>query len=147
MASSTARASTESQFLPTGVWGDSIQGAGVFGSGPNGVIGVGVWGVYGYSDQDGGVGVYANSVAPAIALNVVGKAHFSRSGKASIGKTRSSVNVSVPGASAASMVLVTLQANKIGLYIKGAVASADKITIYLSKKPRTTVKVAYLVLD
>ncbi len=51
----------QSQFLPTGVWGDSIQGAGVFGSGPNGVIGVGVWGIYGYSDQDGGVGIYAES--------------------------------------------------------------------------------------
>ena len=137
----------QTMFLPTGVWGDTQEGVGIYGSGPNGVVGVGGWGVYGFSEVIGGVGVYADAVAPAIALHVHGKAHFSRSGKASVGKTRTSVSVSVPGATSASMVLATIQANKIGLYIKGAVATANKITIYLSKKPPTTVRVAYIVLD
>jgi hypothetical protein len=137
----------QNQFLPTGVWGDTQEGAGVFGSGPNGVIGVGGWGVYGYSEVASGVGVFADSLAPAIALHVNGKAHFSRSGKASVSRTRTSVSVTVPGATAASMVLATIQANKLGLYVKGAVATTNKITIYLSKKPPVTVKVAWIVLD
>ena len=137
----------QSQFLPTGVWGDTQEGAGIFGSGPNGVIGVGGWGVYGFSEVPGGVGVYADAVAPAIALNVVGKAHFSRSGKVSVGRTRTSVSVYMAGVTAASMVIATVQANKLGLYVKGAVATTGKFTIYLSKKPPSTIKVAYFVLD
>ena len=137
----------QSQFLPTGVWGDTQEGVGVYGSGPTGVAGVGGWGVYGYSQAIGGVGVFADSNLPAVALHVEGKAHFSRSGKASVGRTRTSVSVAVPGATSASMVLATIQANKLGLYVKGAVATTNRITIYLSKKPPIAVKVAFIVLD
>jgi hypothetical protein len=134
-------------FFATGVWGDSFSGEGVFGSGSIGVAGVGGFGVAGFSDVPGGIGVLADSTAPAIALHVNGKAHFSRSGKASVGRTRTYVSVSVPGATGASMVLATIQANKLGLYVKGAVATTNRITIYLSKKPPVTVKVAWIVLD
>jgi hypothetical protein len=135
------------QFVATGVWGDSVEGIGIFGSGPSGVVGVGGWGVLGFSDVANGIGVVAEAAAPARALVVNGKAHFSRSGKVSVGRTRSSVSLSMAGVTSASMVIATVQANKIGLYVKGAVATTNKITIYLSKKPPATVRVAFIVLD
>jgi hypothetical protein len=135
------------QALATGLWGDSITGDGVLGTGATGVAGVGGWGVYGYSGVADGVGLYADSQSPAKALVVNGKAHFSRSGKALVGKTKTSVSVSMPGVTSASMIIATIQASKPGLYVRGAVATTGKFTIYLSKAPGATIKVAYLVLD
>lgn len=134
-------------FVAAGVWGDSFTGDGVFGSGSIGVGGAGGWGVAGYSQVAGGIGVFADSLAPAIALRVNGKAHFSRSGKVLVGKTKKSVSVSLAGVTSSSMILATIQANKLGLYIRGAVPSANKFTIYLSKAPGTTVRIAWMVLD
>lgn len=131
-----------------GVWGDSNQSAGVVGTGSTGVIGAGGWGVWGYSGSSGGVGVYADSAGPSVtALVVNGKAHFSRSGKLSFSRTQATKSVGVTGVTSASSVIATIQANKSGLYVKGAVAGTNKITIYLSKAPGATVKVAWLILD
>jgi hypothetical protein len=134
-------------FVAVGVWGDTSTGIGLLGTGPNGVVGNGGWGVYGYSEVADGIGVFADSLAPAFALRVNGKAHFSRSGRVLVGKTKTSVRVSMAGVTSASMILATIQANKIGLYVRGVVAATNKFTIYLSKAPGATIRIAYLVLD
>lgn len=77
------------------------------GSGP-GVAGV------------GGIGVQA---AGDVALEVIGPAHFQRSGKATIRYPEKSVTVVVPGGLAAgSLALATLQAGIYGVFVAAAVS-------------------------
>ncbi len=131
-----------------GVWGDSNQSAGVVGTGSTGVVGLGPWGVYGYSSDPTGIAIAADAgTATTTALHVNGRAHFSQSGKGSFTKTQATKSFSAPGVTSASMVLATIQANKSGLYVRGAVAGSNKVTIYLSKKPGATVRVAWLAVS
>lgn len=56
-----------------GVWGDSVSGNGVFGSGPTGVLGFGTIGVFGNGGGPGGYGVQAQDSGGGVAaLNVLG---------------------------------------------------------------------------
>jgi hypothetical protein len=142
------QAGLPSGVIATGVWGDSADGGeGVFGSGGTGVAGVGGWGVYGWSNSSGGVGVYADSTSPAKALVVNGKAHFSRSGKLKFGATAAAVSKTVSGLTSTAMIIAVLNSNRAGIFVRAAVASTGKFTVYLNKAPGATVYVAYLILD
>jgi hypothetical protein len=160
----------------TGVRGRSHGGAGVFGSSDSsfGVIGAGDVGVYGtggslgvIGDVDtGAIGVYGwvgSAIAPAapggvavhaaaettnlVALNVVGKTRFSRSGRVSITKNHASKAVTLAGVTAASYIIATLQTNKAGIYVRAVVPASGKFTIYLSKASTSTIVVGYLVVN
>ena len=160
----------------SGVRGRSHAGAGVFGSSDSsfGVIGAGDVGVYGtggtagvIGDVDtGAIGVYGwvgSTIAPAapggvavhaaaqstglIALNVVGKAKFSRSGRVTIAKNHASVAVTLAGVTTASYIIATLQTNKAGVYVRAVVPASGKFTIYLSKASTSATVVGYLVVN
>ena len=107
-------------------------------------------GVKGFSNTDG-VGVLGSSVSSTgwhfgsvtgSAIRVEGKASFSRSGKVSVPKSRSYVDITVPGGLASTAaVIATLQ------YPRGTTAvaaarinypSAGKARIYLTKVASTT---------
>jgi hypothetical protein len=116
-----------------------------------GSTGIGVWGseagagtgVYGSSSN--GIGVRASSTN--VALQVNGKAKFSRSGSITIAAGTASKAVSLAGVSSNSMVIATAQQNA-GVYVKAAVPASGAFTIYLTgNAPGTGLKVAYFVLN
>ena len=105
-----------------GVFGDSDDW-GVFGSGNIGVYGYGNVGVVGESaGADAGVVALAAS-ASSVALEVLGKAKFSRSGRTSIGKGKSSLKITLAGTSTSSHVLAVLGSVQTGRYIRAVVPS------------------------
>lgn len=151
-----------------GVYGETYQGVGVMGAGDWGVYGLaGSAGVVGDAPPEGigvmgytgtfdtwpatlptGIGVYA--LAPSTtqtALLVQGKARFSRSGRKSIGATKTSLKVTMGGVSTSSYVLATLQTSVSGCYVRAVVPASGSFTIYLSKAPGKTVYVGYMVIN
>jgi hypothetical protein len=138
--------SSETSFLGlnsgtgTGLYGES-EGIGVFGF-TNG-------GVAGYGDAYlGGTAVKAWAVSTqGTALDMIGKARFSRSGKTYLLSGRSYKDVSIPGVTSASYALATLQSNRSGVYVQSVVPTTGKIRIYLNKKVTAKTYVAYFVID
>ena len=113
-------------------------------------------GVYGYAAQDAtAVGVRGESMAgtgvratatTGTALDVAGKARFSRSGKALIAKTKTYVDITVAGGlTASSVVHATLQTYRAGVAIAAVRLNypvAGKARIYLTKVASTTAATA-----
>jgi hypothetical protein len=157
-----------------GVWGDSTDGTGVYGTGANGLYGDGYWGVYGFgvtgvigdADSTGvgvygfsgdasipepavkGVGVYAKAATTTqTALYVDGKARFSRSKRVSIGASKTSLKVTMGGVTTSSYILATLQTSVSGCYVRAVVPASGYFTIYLSKAPGKTAYIGYLVIN
>jgi hypothetical protein len=131
-----------------GVFGETANGAasGVYGQNDGtgyGVAGRAASGTGVLGDSANGVGVLANS-ANAIALQVTGKAQFSRSGTATVAGTaatpKNSVRVSLP-ITGKSMMTATLQKFVAGVSVVAAVpnVSGGYFTIYLNKKVTTSV--------
>ena len=139
----------------TGVQGFSDTGAGLNGfGGPYGVwadgstigaqgrswTGIGVRG-----EATSGVGVYATATT-GTALEVSGKSKFSRSGRATVAKNKSYVDISVSGGlTSHSMVLATLQSYRRGVAVAAVrinYPSAGKARIYLTKVASTTASTA-----
>ena len=163
--------------VSTGVWGDSGQGFGVFGSGDVGVGGSGFLGVYGVANGAGASGVlgrggpgetgvygFAGAGAPPaptpnvavqakaetaseIALNVIGRAKFSQSGRTSIATNKSSIVITKSGVSTASYIIATLQTKRTGIYVQSVVPAAGKFTIYLNKVVPGTTYVGWFVVN
>jgi hypothetical protein len=146
-----------------GVKGEADEGGtGVFGEN-NGNTGIGVWGktggtgsaVYGqatasgagvFGDTTNGTGVQARSTN-GTALNVLGKAKFSRSGITTIAAGASSKTISLAGLTTASMVLATSQQNST-IFVRSAVPVSGSFTIRLNGvAPTGGLKVAYFVLN
>ena len=131
----------------TGVWGYAVQDASARGVWGQTTVGQAVRG-----EATTGTGVFATS-ASGPALEVSGKAKFTRSGKASIPKGKLSVDITVPGGlTADSLVHATLQT------YRGAVAiaavrpnypAAGKARIYLTKVASLTAAtvVAWIVTE
>jgi hypothetical protein len=111
----------------TGISGTSGSGTGVSGT------------------SDVGKGVSASS-GSGTALFVSGKVHFSRSGAGSVTKGSKTKTINIPGMTASSLVLATLQVAVSGLYIAGVVPAAGKFTLYLNKAAPTSMKFAWFVL-
>jgi hypothetical protein len=159
-----------------GVWGRSAQGSAILGEsdtgygleaygavgvyasgGAVGVIGdvdlaTGVQGWTGAAvapDSGVNVGVWAGAENGRTALKVQGVVRMSRSGRVSIGSTKSSVVVTVPGGlSSTSLGFATLQTNRAGYYVQavGNNTTTSQITIYLNKALTTATFVSWLVI-
>jgi hypothetical protein len=139
-------ASTELGVLATGVWGDS-EDIGTYGFGSIGVAGDGAIGVLGRADT-GGIGVSArNFDVTQVALQVVGKVTFSRSGRATIGTGKSSVKVTLPGTSTSSRVFAVLHSNRSGRYVRAVVPTTGSFTIYLNTTVTSSTYVAWFVIN
>jgi hypothetical protein len=71
----------------------------------------------------------------------------SRSGASSVAKGKSSEIVPVAGMTPDSLVLVTLQAARPGVYVQCAVPGHGGFTVHLSKKAPRATKFAWIVLN
>ena len=140
----------------TGVlgFGGAVAGAGVWGAGSAGGFGVtgrtqssggqGAAAVYGLNSGSGpgvsgagGIGVQASG---DIALEVLGPAHFLRSGKVTIRHPATSATVTVPGGlTAGSLALALLQTGLNGVFVTAAVPDTAHglIRVELNKAPGT----------
>jgi hypothetical protein len=123
---------------------------GVYGSGA--VDGVGVVGFTGDAllgpEPPAGVGVLAQAETTNLtALYVAGKAHFTRSGVATVKSGKASVVVSLPGVVAGSMILAVIRQNKASRWVRAAVAASGSFTIYLNSSVTTATAVNWFVLD
>ena len=150
------------------MWGEGSfynDGTGVVGLGVAGVYGSGFIGVVGDTHKDGG-GVYGfsgSSDAPGIvpgtgvtaeegtgakaALQVFGRARFSRSGRASVGSGKSSKVVSLQGVTSTSLVFAVLAANRSGRYVRAVVPVQGQFTIYLNSSVSSSTPVSWIVFD
>jgi hypothetical protein len=83
------------------------------------------------------------------ALNVQGKAAFSRSGKLSVASGAISVTKTGVALTAASLVLATIQGHVAGLDIEAAVAnvSGSSFTVYFNKAAPAATTVAWFVVN
>jgi len=157
----------------TGVYGHSGGMTGVLGFA--GMIDMGVpgpgpvakTGVFGYSDLDAAsVGVLGKSPAgkgvrgeatsgiggsfastTGIALDVSGKARFSRAKRVSIPAGASSLHVTLAGVTSSSLVFANLQTNRAGYYVGAIVPTTGAFTIYLNKTLASATYVAYFVVN
>jgi hypothetical protein len=154
----------------TGVWGDSIQGTGVVGTGDWGVYGFagdesilpplaqagvlgtggagGGIGVRGHAAPGGSYGIIATASSTAqYALYVSGKLRLSRSGRVSVASTATTKVVTLAGVTTASYIIATLQTSISGCYVRAVVPKTGGFTIYLSKAPGRTAVVGYVVVN
>ncbi len=145
----------------TGVYGYGVTGVEGHGNNGNGVFGQtsvnATSGVYGQNDgtgygvagrSDNGTGVLADS-SNGTALQVTGKAVFSRSGKATVKAGNTTKVVQNVALTSASLVLATLQQLEAGVYVVAVVQSVanSKFTIVLNQAPTGNLKVAWFVVN
>jgi hypothetical protein len=125
-----------------GVWGDSIQGIGVFGSGDLGVLGYGGVAVRAMGDA---IGVETTGT---IALQTTGRLVFKgRSGHTYVSSGRYYKDVAIAGMPSSADVIATLRTRKSGYYIAAVVSYAGKFRIYLNKTATSNISFNYLVLN
>jgi hypothetical protein len=126
-----------------GVKGTATTGDAVLGQSTSGksVHGVATTGQAIAGEATTGYGVRAVATT-GLALDVAGRARFSRSGRVSVPVNRSYVDVTVPGGLASTaMVFALLQYPRSGVYVTSArpnYPSTGKVRIYLSKVASTT---------
>jgi hypothetical protein len=141
-AATDAIVGTSAAAAHSGVWGNNTGGGyGVSGS----TAGAGTAGVWG-SNSGAGAGVRASS-ASGRALDVIGKAHFSRSGKAFVGPGSKSVTIGLAGIKPSSMVFANLAKNVSGRAVAAVVAGSGSFTIYLNGTVASATPVVWFVLD
>jgi hypothetical protein len=157
----------------SGVWGDSWDGTGVSGTGGTGVFAAGYYGVYAFgraavTGEGGttdtgvygfagplaaplppaGVGVQATAGSTAqIALNVTGKAKFSRSGRTYVATGQYARKITMAGVTTSSYVIATLQTRRTGVYVHAVVPGTGYFYIYLNKAVTANTYVGYLVIN
>jgi len=148
-----------------GVWGDTPDGYGLYGTGYFGVYGIGQvavvgdtgasgTGVYGFaglgdpSAPTAGVAVEATAGSIAeLALKVNGRVRFSRSGRARVLAGRSSRKVTMAGVTTSSYVIATLQTHRAGVFVSAVVPAAGYFTIYLNRTVSALTYIGYLVIN
>ena len=126
-----------------GVWGHTDgSGSGVYGetSGTgNGVLGYAPTATAVKGQTTSGIGVLATATGSGTALNVSGRAQFSRSGVVTITYPAKSAVISAVPVTAKSIALATIQKYLTGVYVVAAVpnlsGSSNSFTIYLNKAP------------
>ena len=125
-----------------GVAGDADTGTGVQGKTISGI------GLEGQSFT--GTGVRAQS-STGTALDVAGKAHFSRSGTATVTAGHKSVTVTVPGGlTGTPLCFANLRSYRSGIgvaAVRSNYPSAGKIRIYLTRTVSSATSVAWMVMD
>jgi hypothetical protein len=136
----------------TGVLGSHLGSSGIGVHGRTGGVGSGVYGeatangVGVFGDTVNGTGVIARSTT-GNALDVRGKATFSRSGVVIVAEGTSSKTVTLTGVTTSSMVLATAQQAK-ATHVKAAVPGTGSFIIRLTgKAPVGGLKVAYFVMN
>ncbi len=112
----------------SGVWGSCSAGRGVVG------------------ETSSGIGVYATATT-GTALQVVGKAKFSRAGKVRIKKGRSSYRKSLAGITGSSQVFAVLRTYRTGTYVAAVVSGSGYFTIRLNKALTRDTYCSYFVLN
>jgi hypothetical protein len=131
-------------FAGAGVWGDSPD-FGVYGTGNVGVFGVGPVGAIGETDVSGGIGVAAISdVASALALRVIGRAEFTRSGKATIAAGKASKSISLAGCTTSTIVFALLASSRGGRWVRAVVPTTGSFTVYLNTTVASNTAVAWI---
>jgi hypothetical protein len=120
-------------FNAVGVWGDTVQGIGVAGTGD--------WGLFG----SGNVAVRA--IGP-IALYTTGKLVFAgRGGHARIAAGRYYLDVAISGMTSAADVIATLRTRKTGYFIAAVVSYNGFFRMFLNKTATTSMYFNFLVLN
>jgi hypothetical protein len=143
-----------------GVWGTSDTGFGVLGTGSVGLYGLGGYGVYAegsdaglFAAAEGGCTTDPStghvSCGIGVAIQVAGRAKFSRSGKAVFAAGTSSKKISAIAVYSDSLVLGTLQQNRAGVYVQAIVPDpADSsFTIYLNKAVASSTAVGWFIAN
>lgn len=128
----------------TGVWGDSAD-IGVLGTGSVGTYGEGFVGAVGYSNQAGGAGVEAIAgSSSAVALHVIGRAEFTRSGRTSVTAGKSSKKVTLAGCTTSTLVIANLAVNRSSRWVRAVVPASGSFTIYLNGTVSNPTLVAWI---
>ena len=131
-------------FVGSGVWGDSAD-IGVVGTGATGMQGIGIWGVQGYTEEPGGIGVYAQSAdAGARALRVEGRAEFTRSGRTTMSAGTSSKKINLSGCTTSTLVLAVLGSNRSGRWVRAVVPAAGSFTVYLNSSVTSATYITWI---
>ena len=125
----------------TGVFGTSFLDAASVGVLGRTTVGKGVRG-----EATSGIGGSFVSTT-GIALDVSGKARFSRSKRVTISSGASSIKVILAGVTTSSLVFANLQTNRTGYYVQAVVPATGSFTIYLNKALTSATFVAYFVLN
>jgi len=132
---------------PTGVYGEAVQTGEANGVYGRSTIGQGVRG-----EATSGIGVQAVATNGGLALAVLGRAAFSRSGRAIVPAGASSVDITVVGGIASNAAIIaTIQGRHAGVHVEGVrlnYPSAGMARIYLNKvsSASATTPVGWLVL-
>lgn len=121
----------------TGIRGEAAGGTGVHGSGS--VVGV-------RGDTTSGTGVKATATT-GVALDVVGRARFSRARRVTIAAGRSSLKVTLAGVTTSSLVFAVLRSQRSGVWVRAVVPASGYFTIYLNKAPLSSTYVVYFVVN
>jgi hypothetical protein len=130
-----------------GVYGDSDD-YGVVGTGGVGVYGIGAFGVIGEAQGTGGASVLAyRSDTTDLALQVVGKVKFSRSGRSNVSAGQSSRLIYLAGVTSSSKIFALLHSNRSGRYVRAVVPATGRFRIYLNSTVSSTTSVAWFVVD
>lgn len=120
-----------------GIWGDSAD-FGVYGSGSTGVLGDG---------GTTGTGLEGFSVS-GYGLYVTGKVKLAtRSGRLAVPKGKASISKSVTGLASSNIVIAVLQTPETGTWVRAAVASTNKFTVYFNKALPSSSIVGWIVLN
>lgn len=131
--------------VSNGVWGDSWNGTGVYGTGAWGVFGIGYDGVTGIGSH---YGLYGEASTPTgFALYTSGKIKFAgRSGRSTIASGTYYKDIAITGMTTSSAVIVTLQTYKSGFAIAAAVSYTGKFRVYLNKTATSSMAFGYVVI-
>jgi len=149
-----------------GVWGESLGGIGVLGTGALGLFAFGLDALQAVADGGTAVQGHAGPGDPPVppdypvallgtvtanaqvGLEARGRVRFpNRSGRATIAAGRSSVTVNVSGVTSGNIVFAVLNGGGGGgRWVRAAVPYAGKIAIYLNGAVTTSTAVAWLVL-
>ena len=138
------------QYIGSGVWGDSDD-IGVVGTGGGlGVRGDGFFGMVAAGAIGGGTGLRTwggTGSGTDIALDVRGKALFSRSGRATIGAGKSTIKINLTGVTWSSLVFAVLRSNRSGRYVRAVVPTTGSFTIYLNTTVTSSTYVVWFVVN
>ncbi len=136
----------DTSFVGAGVVGDSDDW-GVYGQGSIGVYGYGGIGVVGESGgPDAGV-VAVGASSKDLALEVIGKAKFSRSGRTTIAKGKASIKINLLGTSTSSHVLAVLGSAQTGRWVRAVVPVSGSFTVYLNTTTTAAAFVHWFVIN
>jgi hypothetical protein len=136
--------------IGSGVWGDSDD-IGVVGTGGIGVEGDGFYGVLAAGANDpASVALLAlgwDGTGNYTALDVRGKAKFSRSGRSVIGAGKSTLKINLAGVSFSSLVFAVLRSNRTNRFVRAVIPTTGSFTIYLNSAVTSSTYVVWFVLN